>query len=1014
MKTKKLKKKWNKFCYKVIEEQERKKKRREGDMDGVKSKISQEKGNKVVGTFDGEVLISRRKFLKGIGAITGLLALEKLACAPKKPEGEVPPEQPWKPPSVYHDLYPKEYQEEFVPSTCWIGKQDCSLVYRVIKQNVNGKEIRRVVKADGLVIEKATGNIVFNPDEVKKRADELLYNPRNKGTLCPKGAGANVTALYAPNRVKYPLKRINRKGEPGKFVRISWEEAKNLIAQKLNEVKQKGEYILWQKGRSKSGALYDNAFTNALKNAGFKLYKIGHGAYCSDAGYRACEYTIAQSAVLNPDFKYTRYILNIGTGFIGVSGGNKLCFITWPQMLTEAKEKGQIKKVVTLDPQLRSGGNHTDEWIPLKPGTDLAFFLGISHYLIKNRLIDKDYLKKYTNAAFLVIVEKGHKKRYYFAKNSDGKPLIYDKNSGTVVPFDQAGADPILFVDESGITEIKLKLNNDGILDDSGENVKVKPAVEAFFDILDENGWTADWADRTCGIPSLTTARIARELYENSGIKEGLTVEIEGKTLPLRPVSCMLYHLAQTELGFLLTRAILLTFMLLGAVGVPGGVLSDWGSTSPHANFTKFGKMDIKNPPYDFTLDSSKYFPITSPNPSFLSRVLIDPSRYEVDEKKLPRVMFVHMFNLGRNGPDIPSVVNGFSEVDMVIWLAPWLTEGASLLADIVLPIATIEKYEGPLSGSTIYEGASALRVPPVPPLYESKSELEAYIEICEVVGALYGDKGYIAEINKELKLTGTGYELDVNKKPTPEEIFDKWARAQNLKGPKGEEGLEYIKKYGVSPRKNQSAKSIYPILWDYWGGWDDTNKFEKRFRFWGESLKKAQDKMKEMGLDENKWIYVKDYFPVPLWRHPTMEKSPSDYSFYLITPKMIEYKQTRSAWIPVLADMAQYQHDPDNPTVGQVAIINRRIGKSLGISDGDEIYVESINPLTGEVRRVKVRASLAEYVRPDCVLMFYHLGEWAGTKREPSPNMLGFASEGFVAMTQDQSFQVKVKIYKA
>jgi hypothetical protein len=64
-------------------------------MDGVKSKISQEKENKVVGAFDGEVLISRRKFLKGLGAITGLLALEKLACTPKKPEGEVPPpEQP--------------------------------------------------------------------------------------------------------------------------------------------------------------------------------------------------------------------------------------------------------------------------------------------------------------------------------------------------------------------------------------------------------------------------------------------------------------------------------------------------------------------------------------------------------------------------------------------------------------------------------------------------------------------------------------------------------------------------------------------------------------------------------------------------------------------------------------------------------------------------------------------------------------------------------------------------------
>ena len=981
-------------------------------MDGEKSKELKLKGERSSG---GDVLLARRKFLKGVGAITGLLALEKLACAPRKPEGEIPAEQPWQPPSVFHDLYPKEYQEEFIPSTCWIGKQDCSLIYRVIKQNVNGKEIRRVVKADGLIIEKETGNFVLNPDEIKKRAHELLYNPRNKGTLCPKGAGANVTALYAPNRVKYPLKRINRKGEPGKFVRISYDEAINLIAQRLNEAKQKGEYIAWQKGRSKSKDLYDNAFTNALKNAGFKVYKIGHGAYCSDVGYRACEYTIGQHAVLHPDFKYTKYILNIGTGFIGVSGGNKLCFITWPQMLIEAKQRGQIKKVITLDPQLRSAGNHTDEWIPIKPGTDLAFFLGISHYLIKNRLIDREYLKKYTNAAFLVIVEKGKKKRYYFAKNTDGKPLVYDKNSGTAVPFDQEGVDPILFTDETGKDKIELKLNDDGIMDESGENVKVKPAIEAFFDILDENGWTADWADRVCDIPSLTTAKIARELYENSGIRENLKVEIEGKTLPLRPVGCMLYHLAQTELGFNLVRAVLLTFMLLGAVGVPGGVLCDWGVTSPHANFTKFGKMDIKNPPYDFTLDSSKYFPINTPNPSFLARVLIDPSRYEVDEKKLPRVMFVHMFNLSKSGPDVPIMRDGYSKVDMIIWLDPWLTEGASFLADIILPIATIEKYEGPLSGSTIYETVSTLRVPPVPPLYESKSEIEVYIDIAEAVGALYGDKGYISEINKQLKLSGEDYDyrLDVNKKPSPEEIFDRWARAKKFKGPKGEEGLEYIKKYGVSSIKTQSASSIYPILWTYWGGWDETNKFEKRFRFWGESLKKAQDKMKEMGLDENKWIYVGDYFPVPLWREPTMEKSPSEHSFYLITPKMIEYKQTRSSWIPVMADMAHYQGEPDNPTVGQVAVINRKVGKSLGIKDGDEIYVESINPLTGERRSVKAKATLAEYVRPDCVLMFYHLGEWAGTKKEPSPNSLMFASEGFVAMTQDSSFQVKVKIYK-
>ncbi|GBD03242.1 Polysulfide reductase chain A [bacterium HR19] len=937
---------------------------------------------------------ARRRFLQSVGALTGLLALEKIACAPpKKPTGgeEIPPT----PSPTYHDWYPTDYTEEFISSTCWIGKQDCSLFYRVVTQKVNGKEIKRVVKADGLVINKQTGEIEFLPDKIWKGDPNLLYNPRNRGTLCPKGVGANITALYAPNRIKYPLKRINAKGQKGRFVRISWDEALKTIADRLNEAKAKGEYVLWQKGRSKSGELYDTAFPNALKKVGHKVYKIGHGAFCSDAGYRATEYTIGQSAVVNPDFKYTEYIINVGTGFVSNSGGNRLCFITWPQMFIDARARGQIKKLVTLDPQRRNDGPYSDEWIPIKPGTDLAFFLGIAHYLLKNRLIDREYLKKYTNAPFLVITERNHKKQYYFVKDANGKAQVYDKNTGQIVPFDQDGIDPLLFTDEVSWNR-KVKVNSGGVLDATGEEVEVKPAIEVFYDILKEKGWTADWADKTCDIPALTTARIARELWEHSGIKEGRTVTIGDKTFPLRPVSCMFYHTAQVEHGFQLTRAILLVYMLLGAVGVPGGVLSEPGKDKPHPNFESFGKMDIKTPPYDFTLSSSKYFPITTPNPSFLARVLIDPARYEVDESKLPKVMFVHMFHHGRATPDIPTVIKGYSKVDFIVFLTPWLGEGAQLLADIILPVATIEKYEGPLSEMTVYETGKTLRIPPVPPLWESKGEIDIYLDIAEAGGFL---KEYIEEINTALNLGS--YALDTSRKPTSEEIFDRWAKSI------GKSGIDYFKKYGVTEVDKLPPEKVYPIAWSFWKG--------ERMRFWGESLKKAQDKMKELGLDENKWIYVKDYFPVPLWREPTMEKAPGEYNFYFVNAKKIEYKQTRTAWIPIFGDIAPWQGDPENPTTGQVILINSKVAKELGINTGDEVYVESYNPMTGERRWVKMRANLVEYIRPDVVISFHHLGAWADMKpRGPSPNEIFYASEGFVAMTQDSSFQVKVKIYKA
>jgi anaerobic selenocysteine-containing dehydrogenase len=66
--------------------------------------------------------------------------------------------------------------------------------------------------------------------------------------------------------------------------------------------------------------------------------KLHHGAFCSDAGYRACEYTIGFSGVLHPDFKHCRYLLAWGWN-LTEAGGNQLCQITWPRQLLEAKEE---------------------------------------------------------------------------------------------------------------------------------------------------------------------------------------------------------------------------------------------------------------------------------------------------------------------------------------------------------------------------------------------------------------------------------------------------------------------------------------------------------------------------------------------------------------------------------------------------------------------------------------------------------------------------------------------------
>jgi anaerobic selenocysteine-containing dehydrogenase len=218
--------------------------------------------------------------------------------------------------------------EQLIPTTCWIGKQDCGMLARV----VNG----RVVKLEG------------HP-----------ANPRNKGTLCPKGVG-QIMSFYDPNRVKTPLIRTNGKGESGKWPQATWEEALGLVAEKMNAAREKGgSKFVWQKGRSKAKKFYDSAFVNASG-----ALKLHHGAFCSDAGYRALEYTIGMHGVLHPDMKHTRYLLCWGWNVTN-AGGNKFCWITWPQQLVAAKENGL--KMVAIDPRQRSAAHFADEWVPIKP-----------------------------------------------------------------------------------------------------------------------------------------------------------------------------------------------------------------------------------------------------------------------------------------------------------------------------------------------------------------------------------------------------------------------------------------------------------------------------------------------------------------------------------------------------------------------------------------------------------------------------------------------------------------------
>lgn len=412
----------------------------------------------------------------------------------------------------------------------------------------------------------------------------------------------------------------------------------------------------------------------------------------------------------------------------------------------------------------------------------------------------------------------------------------------------------------------------------------------------------------------------------------------------------------------------------------------DW---TIHQHFSGFEDIEVDEPPYDFTLKHSKYFPLTSGSPAVLARLMQDPNRYEVE--RIPRMAILHMVNPVVSFTSQPDVMRAYDRFEFVAVVSPWMSETADLFADVVLPAATIEKYEGPLDVGDGVVDATALRLPPMEPLFESRGEFDIYLDLAERMGRLGGPGGYVDRVNDELGLTDSGWALDLDARPPVRDVFDRWAKAHGLSG------IDYFEQHGVWVRGPVPPTRRYGYVTDPpFGG--------AVHRLYGESLAVAQQRQRELGSPE---IYWRDYTAFPTWRDPTMTGSPAEYEFTLISYKLAEHKQSRTSMNPLLTELSSGQRLEMNPAAA----------RRLGLHDGDDVVVESHHALTGETRRIETVLSLTEGIRPDVVGMPHHFGTWAhpvAAGRGPTPNELFFADEGYVDQAGGASFHVRVKVTKA
>jgi thiosulfate reductase / polysulfide reductase chain A len=200
----------------------------------------------------------------------------------------------------------------------------------------------------------------------------------NLGSVCPRGHGY-LRELYDPGRIRQPLKR----NESGGYDPISWEQAFKEISTQLNLILMDSgpQSVFWLQYPMANAAL-GFRFMHALGSPN----TASHGSTCYTA--RNSAFNATCGALPGVDLKNSKYIVIVGRN---PSGGIKL-----QQMKDLIYAKGHGAKIVVVDPRYSETAIIANEWLPVKPGTDLALILAMLNVMIDEKLYDEDFIRKHT------------------------------------------------------------------------------------------------------------------------------------------------------------------------------------------------------------------------------------------------------------------------------------------------------------------------------------------------------------------------------------------------------------------------------------------------------------------------------------------------------------------------------------------------------------------------------------------------------------------------------------------
>jgi anaerobic selenocysteine-containing dehydrogenase len=211
-------------------------------------------------------------------------------------------------------------------------------------------------------------------------------NSFTAGFACAK-VNRDAELVHSPERLKTPLRRGGTKGE-GRFAPISWDEA-------LDEITARWKAIIAESGAE---ALLGYAYSahQGLMNRGLPLglfralgtSRLIAGTVCDTCCEEAWNVTCGPVPGADPE--------TVDDSDLIIAWGADLVATNvhfWARV--EAAQRRGVK-LVTIDPRRSRTGARADVYLPIRIGTDAALALGIMHILVRDKLVDHDYINAYT------------------------------------------------------------------------------------------------------------------------------------------------------------------------------------------------------------------------------------------------------------------------------------------------------------------------------------------------------------------------------------------------------------------------------------------------------------------------------------------------------------------------------------------------------------------------------------------------------------------------------------------